>query len=448
MDKTLKEKLAKLNPEKLAAFLQQEAAINPEFMESVERLADHDLPDKVLDSILGEIESIGRSDEFIDWRGSARFSQTLARVIYNIETLLLPDSAEKALKALDAFLEISQNVIERADDSSGDVGSQFRYAVDVWGKAWNLLPHFDGSKLAIAIWDYFDNNDYGLYDDMITAAGDALKRHGLNELETLVKSKCTSEKSKFSLYHALHDIALLRQSPEDFLAAFKLTKKEMNVSDQLELARLYIDTLRVDEAIRLLESIKSDYDAHKRLDLLIEAYGIKDETEIVQQLRWDGFVKHHRKDLFKSYYDSLLSEQEKKNAIDTAIAVALTWDTIGSLSMLFELNHHDKAADLLHRRYASLTGHQYYTLKDFAEEFTKSGFPLEAILIYRRLTEDILARAQSKYYHHAINYLKSSKQISTYVQDWKNYQTTASYFNQLKEQHRRKPSFMQKFELI
>lgn len=66
MDKTLKEKLAKLSPEKLATFLENEAAINPEFMESVERLADHDSPDKILDSILDEIKSIGRSHEFID----------------------------------------------------------------------------------------------------------------------------------------------------------------------------------------------------------------------------------------------------------------------------------------------------------------------------------------------------------------------------------------------
>jgi hypothetical protein len=38
---------------------------------------------------------------------------------------------------------------------------------------------------------------------------------------------------------------------------------------------------------------------------------------------------------------------------------------------------------------------QLHTLKDFAEEFTKAGFPLEAILMYRCLTEDILARARS-----------------------------------------------------
>src|SRR5689334_15680838 len=134
MDKTLKEKLTKLSPEKLAAFLEHEATINPEFMESVERLAHHDSPDKILNSILNEIKPIGRAQKFIDWRESAKFSQTLARVIYNIETLLLSSYPEEALKALDAFLKISPKVIKRADDSRGEVGSQFRYAMDVWGK--------------------------------------------------------------------------------------------------------------------------------------------------------------------------------------------------------------------------------------------------------------------------------------------------------------------------
>lgn len=448
MDKSLKEKMTKLSPEKLAAFLESEAIINPEFLRSVERLADSDSYNKVLDSILDEIKSISHSHEFINWRDSSHFAQSLARVIYNIETLLLPNHPKEALTALNAFLKASPKIIERVDDSSGNVGDEFRYAVTVWGKIWNQLADFNGNELAKAIWNYFDENDYGLYDDMILSAADALKLSGLNELENLIKSKYTTAKRSFTVFHALHNIAMLRKSPEDFLEAFKFTHREMSTSDQLELARLLIDTSRADEAIHLLESVKSDYDAYKHTDLLIEAYLIKGNTDIAQQLRWDGFVKQHRKDLFKSYYDTLPTDQEKKKTIDIAIDVALTWDTTASISMLFEMNQHDKAAALLHKRYDTLQGNQYYTLKDFADEFTKAGFPLEAILIYRRLTEDILARAQSKYYHHAINYLKSSKHISTYVQDWKTYLTTASYFNQLKEQHRRKPAFMLKFELI
>jgi hypothetical protein len=412
MNKTLKDKLAKLSPEQLAAFLEQEAIINPEFMESVGRLADSESPTKILESIIDEIKSIGRAHQFIDWRESRHFAQSLARVIYNIETLLLPKNPKDALKAMDAFLKISPKVIERVDDSNGSIGDEFRYAVVVWGKVWNHIADFDGKTLAKAILSYFDSNDYGLYDDMISAAGDALKRHGLQELEQLVKAECTNEKSRFSIFQALHDIAILRQSPEEFLAAFKLTKRDMSVSDQLELAKLFLDTSRVNEAIQLLESIQSNYDEHKRIDLLIKAHEMKGDMAIVQRLRWDGFVKQHRKDLFKSYYDHLTTQQEKTKAIDTATDVALTWDTMGSISMLFELNQHEKAAYLLLQRYDALNGHQYYTLKDFAEEFTKAGFPLEAILIYRCLTEDILARAQSKYYHHAINYLEKEKQIS------------------------------------
>lgn len=445
MDKTLKEKFLKLSPAQLAAFIENEATVNPNFMRNVERLADSESPKKILESILNEIKSISRSHKFISWHDSYDFSQSLAHVVNHIETLLLPKSPKAALKALDAFLKISPKVIGRVDDSNGDIGDQFRYAVIVWGKIWNHMPVFNGDTLAKSVSDYFNNNDYGLYDNMISAAGDALKRCGLNELEALVKAKCANDKSQFSVFHALHDIAILRQSPEDFINAFKLTQRDMHVSAQLELAKLLIDTERVDEAICLLESITSDYEQFKRVDLLIEAYGIKDEFAIVQRLRWDGFVAQHRKDLFKAHYDHLFTEQEKKQAIDAAIDIALTWDTIESISMLFEMSQHDKAADVLFQKYDTLQGHQYYTLKDFAEEFTEKGFPLAAILIYRRLAEDILARAQSKYYHHAITYIKKSKAISSYVQDWKQYLTTASYFNQLKEQHGRKPAFMQKF---
>lgn len=446
MDKSLKEKLSKLGPEKLAAFLEKEAAINPAFMETVERLVDHDSPNKVLESILDEIKHISRSHKFIDWRESSRFSQELARIIYSIETLLLPNHPQEALKALDAFLNISANVIERVDDSNGNIGDEFRYAVNVWGKTWNYFTDIDGSKLAKAIWKYFDKNDYSLFDDIVSSCEEALKRSGLNELEELIKSKCSDEKSRFCIFHALHDIALLRQSPEAFLEAFQLTKRDMSTSDQLELAKLYIDISRINEAIHLLESIKSDYEAYKRTNLLIDAYSKIGKKDVAQVLRWDGFIKQRRKDLFKTYYDNLSSDAEKQKALDAAIDTALSWDTIESISMLFEIQQHDKAADLLLKRYDTLQGHQYYTLKDFAEEFTKVGYPLHAILIYRRLSEDILARAQSKYYHHAITYLKKSKEISTYVTDWMNYPPTLSYFNQLKEEHRRKPSFMSKFE--
>lgn len=449
MDKNLKEKLAHLSPEKLTALLEKEAIINPEFMESVQLLIDHDSPEKVLSSILAEINTIGRAHRFIDWRESSSFAKTLARVTNNIQILLLPHNPKEALKALDAFLSISPDVMNRVDDSNGNIGDEFRYAVRIWGEAWTKFENIDDHAFADAIWHHFDKNDYGLYDDIITSSADALKRNGFHKLEQLIKTKCRQEKSRFIFFHALRDIALLKQSPEAFMEAFKITGREFSANYQLDLVRLYLDTTRVMEAIQLLESLEaSSYNAYDHLDLLIEAHTLLGATDKAQELRWDGFVKQRRKNLFKDYFEKLVTLDEKRKAVDQAIDIALTWDTIESVSMLLDMGYPDKAANTIRLRYDTLQGHQYYTLKDFAEAFTKHQYPLEAILIYRRLTEDILARAQSKYYHHAINYLKESKVISKDVNDWAIYPTTASYFLKLKELHRRKPSFMQKFELI
>ncbi len=449
MDKNFKKKLAKLSPEKLAAFLEKEAIINPDFMKSMRLLVDPDSPEKVLSSIFDEIKSIGHANRFIDWHETSSFALLLARIVNNIQTLLLPDNPQDALKTLDAFLRISPRVMDRVDDSNGSISEEFRYAIRIWGETWNKFESVDGQKLAESIWNYFDKNDYGLYDYIITSSADALKRSGLDELEQLIKLKCRNDKSRFIYFHALRDIALLRQSPEAFLEAFKITGREFTANYQLDLARLFIDTSRVNEAIQLLESLEaSSYNAYGHLDLLIEAHTLLGATDKAQALRWDGFIKQRRKNLFKDYFEKLSTLDEKRNAVDQAINIALTWDTIESVSMLLDMGYPDKAAKMIHMRYDTLQGHQYYTLKDFAEAFTKQDYPLEAILIYRRLIEDILARAQSKYYHHAINYLKESKFISQDVKDWGIYPTTTSYFLQLKELHRRKPSFMQKFEGI
>lgn len=52
MDKSLKWKLVKLNPEIFSEFLEKEAEKNPELMESMGRLADYNSPEKVLDWVI------------------------------------------------------------------------------------------------------------------------------------------------------------------------------------------------------------------------------------------------------------------------------------------------------------------------------------------------------------------------------------------------------------
>jgi len=126
-----------------------------------------------------------RTSRFIDWRESSDFSRRLAYILSSTENNLLPDYAKHAIRILDSFLSQGEKIMNRCDDSNGSIGDEFRYAVTLWGKAWDFLPEFDGKILAERIWHYLLTNDFGLTDEIIPACTEALQRHGLDELETL-----------------------------------------------------------------------------------------------------------------------------------------------------------------------------------------------------------------------------------------------------------------------
>lgn len=171
--------------------------------------------DLIVKSLKSELQSVARSKRFIDWRESGSFSASLGHILFEIEKHLLQQHPQQAIKLLDSFLALGERVMNRCDDSNGDISGMFREAVDMWGRAWTLLSDFNAQVLVEAIWKYFKENDYGLLDDLIPAAADALKRKGLDELEAVVKNQyCGGD--DFKTFHALRDIAVVRQSPEAF----------------------------------------------------------------------------------------------------------------------------------------------------------------------------------------------------------------------------------------
>lgn len=407
-------------------------------------------PDVVVKELQTDIKSISRSKRFIDWRESSDFSRRLAYILSSVENNLLPDYSSHAIKILDAFMSQGEKVMNRCDDSNGSIGDEFRYAVTLWGKAWAALPDFDGNLLAERIWHYLLTNDFGLTDEIIPACTDALQRHGLDELEALVKANQQQVKREYLILHALRDIAILRQSPEALRAVFQLTGHKETPSDQLDVARLLIKCVRHQEAIALLETIDdTSHYGRDSLDLLIELHELEGNKETAQKLRWRGFVTRNNLDYYQAYIEQLVSEIEKQQSRTDAIAFALNnASLITSITMLNDLKQPDQAALALRNQYDSLDGLHYNSLKKIAKHFMKVGYPLEAILIYRRLAESILERAQSKYYDYAIGYLKKSKEMGAEVQSWLSYSTTDEYFELLRKEHARKPAFMKVFNLI
>lgn len=245
--------------------------------------------DTLTTTIRDAIKSIARPSRFIDRSDSGAFSHELAQILGEIDNNLLLHYPSDALTALDAFLSLDKKIMNRCDDSNGSISDEFRYAVDLWGRAWNNLPDFDAHTLVKALEKRITSNSYGLFDNIVPAAGAALKKKGLDELEQLMRSHYAQNKELFYAYNTLRDIALLRESPEAFKEVFELGNYKGTVSDQLDLARLLIKAQRTEEAIQLLETIDdtSHYGAPS-LDLLIEIYDAVKNISAAQRLRWRG----------------------------------------------------------------------------------------------------------------------------------------------------------------
>ncbi len=405
--------------------------------------------DLIVKSIKSEIQSVARSKRFIDWQESGSFSASLGHILYEVDQKLLPHHPQQAIKILDSFLGLGERVMNRCDDSNGDISGSFREAVDMWGRAWALLPDFNGQILAESIWKYFEANDYGLLDDVIPSTAEALKRKGLDELATLVKNQYRGG-DDFKTFHALRDIAIVRQSPEAFLEVFKLTGRKEHVSDKIDRAKLLIQSNRKHEAITLLESIDdTEHYGRDSLDLLIDLYSDENNIEKAQQLRWRGFITRSDLKYYHAYIAHAQTSADKDKALNEALAFAKNHShPLTAIGLLHDLGCPGEAACQLREAYDRLDGRFYPALLTLSKLFLEADFPLESILIYRRLAEDILSRAQSKYYHHAINYLKKEKKITLKVKDWKSYPETSVYYAELAELHAKKPAFMKLFASV
>ncbi len=79
-----------------------------------------------------------------------------------------------------------------------------------------------------------------------------------------------------------------------------------------------------------------------------------------------------------------------------------------------------------------------------AEKFEKADQFLAAIVINRALIDSILERALSKYYHHAMRYLKRLDKLSLKVTDWGTIIQQESYLGDLARKHKLKRTFWAK----
>ena len=132
-----------------------------------------------------QVASLKRSTRFIAYNQSFEFSIQLDVLVSNIEKVLLPQSSKLAFEVVNLFLLTASSTFERVDDSGGGVGESYKTAVLLWLKAaseWRVSDAKCKIDWPEAVYNFFQENDYGAYDDLIPGSAELLSEDELRQL--------------------------------------------------------------------------------------------------------------------------------------------------------------------------------------------------------------------------------------------------------------------------
>ncbi|APS46093.1 hypothetical protein AVI51_15660 (plasmid) [Piscirickettsia salmonis] len=428
-------------------------------------------PKKLAKNLKAEVNTIKRGKKFLEWREASGLAYQIDQIIAAVNKNLRGQAPELAAEVLELLITSDNVVFERADDSNGDLGGCYRYAVECWGKTWAQAEKIDQKKLAEKVFDVALENDYGVRDNTISKFKQALNKEGVDHLERLIKEtlsklKPPKEKEKLKkignivffdradlselkergrhshLKTALQEIADLRDSVDDYIDLLRQESPELHAYQIIEIAKRLIKAWRSKEAIDYLVSCDEPLHCQHEINkLLIEAYELEGLGKEAQKIRWHEFEQHLDAKSFQVYIKHCTAKEvgaAKENAIRLAKEQSLTI----SFEFLIEMGEVATVAEWV-REEGEVRNVYYSPLRQLSNQLAKHECFLEAVLCRRMLVKGVLTKSQSKYYKYAVNDLKQAMKFAKEVKEWGDVSSQADYHAKLKEEHKRKSSLWQ-----
>src|SRR5271166_7031854 len=134
-DPTLFERLAKVEPAKLARLLVELAAQDQTILEQVQLLLASGDTTAVAKAVRSTLRAWKRSPRFIHYQEAFAFGEQLDRLLDIVEDGLLGPDPALALDLLEEFLQSDRWILERVDDSAGCIGTAYRRACQLFARA-------------------------------------------------------------------------------------------------------------------------------------------------------------------------------------------------------------------------------------------------------------------------------------------------------------------------
>lgn len=450
----LQQKLSELDLANLQDFILDLYVKYPELSNNIETLVLFNDSAALKKAIAKRIQSVKRGSKFIDYYASHEFAHNLESIVDDIENGLLVAAPKDAFELIDKFLATADSVMNRVDDSSGEIGGVYSEIVILWLKSAKLWGDTKTDWLE-RVYQLNQNNDYGVIDSLLPNSDMLLSEEQLKQLawryegEIRQAQKKHVEKGRINMESlsglvALGSIAKALKDPVLYERSVLIDSPKPNDLQKKDIVAVYIEFNQLDKALHWLNTDWGSRFESDRLLLLEQVYERNGDTEKLRYTRQQIYQ------LDSSYthllrYIETLDEDEKYTFKQQAIKQAEQGGNITtSADLLLQLGEIERAQQMLVSRSQELTDCYYEHLVKLVKQFEKSGCLLATTACYRALLEDILNRGNSKAYTHAARYFKKLQLIADEINNFEPLVQHLEFIEQLKNDHGRKSSFWQR----
>ena len=396
----------------------------------------------------------------IDWEKRRAFVKDLDLQRQLIVEKVVDTRPDLAFELMWRFMELAEPVLNRVDDSRGDVGEVFRRAcVDLGAIAARAAP--DPVRLADRVFEAVTGNDYGEYDRLVEVVLPALEEAGVTRLKERLtaalaerpRTKGSFDAKAAALRRALQDIADSEGDVDTFITHETGRRSPHGAA---AIARRLLAAGRAEEALGYLEQAAPNEPATRDLEdewalalegtatgdwerAWVEALLATGRQEEAKQFRWARFEARLDATHLRAYLKAL-PDFEDVVAERKALEHALGFPHFAiALSFLIEWKELRYAARLVLERSHEIDGNLYFVL-DPAAKALEGKQPLAGVLLRRAMIEDTLEGAKATRYRHAARHLRECRALEPEI-NLGSFEMHDAFVARLRAQHGRKTGF-------
>lgn len=410
--------------------------------------------DAIAKNLVRRIEEVAGEYDFIHYHQTHAYAGRLSGLLEDIDTLMRERDATAALELTERFLQLTEPVMTRADDSGGGLGEVFRQAADQWldiaaqVRAENP-DYLDWVKKVLY---FFDNNDYGCLDDIISNSRKLLSREELrqlawrfeNDARKALSAQCDIRQHNSTASHACLGLESVAEATDDislFEKSVLIRSPEPNLLQLECIVRFALDIQELERAEYWLQNPVWQNDPGRQSRLRAELLKQRGAIDELKEHFLQAFMDNPSAGTLENYW-TFANKEEREGIKEKAEAAARNCDdSLDAVEMLLILGNTPLAAEIVIERADQLPVFLFSTMQDWADQFEAAGYPLAAAICYRALLTDLLERGYSKAYHHGARYFHKLIELDGRIEDYRDFIDSDAFIREIQKKHWRKRNF-------